>query len=131
MTLIGSFCASPNDSLLAWTPDGIFYAGRQIGVYVDDEVPDQAGVIGGLIGTWLVVGGVPQGNPATRFPGAIAALEWYPFWKGSVYLPPPPAMAYILQKTFAWPGSKPPTAAQQAQLLKDALSHSPALVLWY
>lgn len=144
--IVGKFCALVACATLTITP-GVpkgwpsnVYAngtvnlmGRPIGVYVDNEVPNQCEVVAEslqitpfvIAGQW---GGLwPQVN---RCKGAINAVEWYPIWGIDSWEPTPcGADAYILQ--YAFPSDHHPTARQRKMELRSTMRCHPRLVIWY
>lgn len=143
--LVGYFCLSESASVrsnptscnapLVIRGARVLLLNRVVGVYVDNEVPDQCQVVATELKSYpLVIAGQAPGEPKHKCRGAINALEWYPYsWQGAGVAPLaiPSAPAYILQFRFHWPGQRAPTALQRATLLKQALTHHPKLILWY
>lgn len=104
-----------------------------IAPYVDDQVPHQCQQVLDLRDDYgTVIAGIPQGEANHKCAGALNALEWYPFWRGSVELPVPCGhLAYIVQWSFAWPGSNPPTRRQRTRELHQAEKCHPRLIIKY
>ena len=116
--------------------------GTDVGRYIDDQ---DIGVTGNMTPAALVaaqrarnplprlvIAGIPQGRPDCHHPGALNALEWYPFWGGRNQLGlPPPAEAYILQRHFAWPGQKPPTLIQRVRFRRRVKRRYPGRILLF
>ncbi len=146
--ITGFFCAialcalSPGHVLVGNTHDALgaspvyenlpAFGVEQVAVYVDNEVPNQGAVVAKeQQAGWKVIAGIPQGEPQLAYPGAISALEWYPYWGGKYHLGGlPPARAYILQDTFSWDGV-PPTRLQVRDLTWLARQQHPELILYY
>ena len=137
--ILGAFCALAC-ALAPWhaavQPDGtVTMNGAKVGVYVDNETPNQQAVVAADVRAGeAVIAGVPPCCPNERFPGAIAAVEWYPFFNGAAMWPvsPPPAQAYIVQGHFRWPGDPHGASpVEQHQLWLDATANDPVLVLTY
>lgn len=103
--------------------------------YVDDQVPHQCAQVATLRKQYrTVVAGVPQGTPNHKCAGALNALEWYPYWRGSFGFPAPCGhKAYILQWKFAWAPSPPPTRKQRNRLLRqvERCKPKPRLIILY
>ncbi len=102
-------------------------------MYVDNETPNRFRVAAEMVvqQTGLVVVGLyPDENPWRIVPGAICALEWYPY-HGYNILPVPKAPAYILQWRFANDGDTPPTRTQGLRLMARAMRHRPRLLWLY
>jgi hypothetical protein len=137
--ILGAFCAvacvvAPWHA--AVQPGGaITMNGVKIGVYVDDQVPDQAAVVAADVARGeAVVAGVALCCPSEHFPGALSALEWYPFSHGRAWtrVQPPSAQAYIVQGRFRWPGDPMgATTAEQRRLWLRATASLPVMVLTY
>ena len=120
----------PSTSQIAFMNGGVW------GLYVDDEQSDQCAIVASdLARGWhhVIAGDAPGQWPGDRCPGAINALEWYPYGGPMTGAPisPPRSSAYILQWSFKWPGSPPPTALQRKRLLRAAEATHPKLILLY
>lgn len=147
--LLGAFCATCALALgqLAIGPAIVTDPGRtipitqngvEIGWYVDNEEPLQASLVAEHIiqGWGTVVAGIwpaceSHPDQSCGFPGAINAREFYPFGLGETVSQLPTASSYIVQWSFAWPGSPPPTKAQRWKLLCAARARRPQLILLY
>lgn len=133
--IVGYFCLPARcNSPLVIRGTQVLLLNRVVGVYVDNEVPEQCTVVAIELKSYplVIAGNAPSST--LRCPGAVNALEWYPYgWQGVGVAPLaiPSAPAYILQFRFHWPGQRAPTPLQRATLLKQALTHHPKLVLWY
>jgi hypothetical protein len=123
MTLLGTFCG-----ILVCASGHTF-------TYVDDQDPRQAADVAALVARHVpTVAGISMARPWQRFPGAINAIEWYPYSNYCAWANPfpPPAQAYILQRRFTWKGSRTgATWRQQRQLFRRAMKHHPYLIIFY
>lgn len=138
MTQFGAFVASHEGRNLKWIwidgSSAVWQGGRQIGVYVDNETPNQDAIIAAHVGEGRMVIAGEYNDEHKRHPGAITAYEWYPFSHGKAWLPvrPPKAEAYILQRDFRWPGDPiGATKRQRLKLLVLTLLNRPKMILFY
>jgi hypothetical protein len=115
----------------------IYEGGAVIGRYADDEDPTQAADVAEYRaeGSTLVLAGLAS-NFSPPVPGALSALEWYP-WPMSVYdgalsaVPPAGYAAYILQGGFSWQAGYSATAAEIQQSYCGALAYHPQMIAFY
>lgn len=132
-TLIGYLCSALCTALLTvgggnapyspYATHPVFFAGSQVGVYVDDTQANQCtDVIADLVRWKLVIAGDPPGRwPRDKCPGALNALEWGQYWG-----PPPPAYAYILESSTLGP-----LTSAVPVLTRQALRYRPRIILYW
>lgn len=142
--LFGTFCAtvceSTNGELLIEPDSTIDQNGIQVGMYVDDQDPEQVSdtkryaAEAASKGWRYIIDGIPQGTPDEVIPGATySAVEEYPYADG-VYFGPPPCghAAYIIQGAGThWLNSPTPSDSQTNTLLHQTEDCDPDLIITY
>jgi hypothetical protein len=123
--------------------------GTRRGVYVDMETPSKehpeaelgsdlqiAGrdayaerLLAMIPGELVVVGLYPK-EVGHRVAGCVTALMWYPFHQGWGTCPSGQE-GYIVQKDFAWPNDRPPSAFEFCSLLNRVKGYNPKLIWTY
>jgi hypothetical protein len=115
----------------------IYQDGTIIGRYADDEDPTQSADVAQYRadGSALVLAGLANNN-SPPVPGALSALEWYPWptsvWNGALSAAPTPGYsAYILQAGFSFQSGYAATASQIQQSHCGALAYHPKMIAFY
>lgn len=107
--------------------------GQVAGVYLDDTTPDLSAWIALADAKYqLVVVGQATNGPCEATGQAFCAREFYPFdcrFPVGSWGPIPPAVAYIGQRWYAWPGCGPPTPSEQQQLAAMLEAKHPRLLI--
>lgn len=130
--LIGYFCTAC--AALTISGGTLNVLKTPVGSYVDDTTPHECQVVTEqrLLGASLIIAAQAPYSHLTCA-GALTAKEWYPPYGSCRYRSlrrPPRARAYILQRRFAWPGCKPPSARQRRRILGLVKRKHPLFVFW-
>ena len=124
-TLIAALCIGGGTGYDPYATQGVYFMGTQVGVYEDDQQPDQCQDAAIEAERWpLVIAAVAPGNwPQGQCAAATYnALEWGQYWG-----PPPPAQAYVIESAALGPlPTWPRLLAQQTLKSNPAL-----LVFWW
>ena len=142
-TLVGFFCSTLCSAVLTigghatpydpYSTVPVTFYGVQVGVYLDDTQPNQCADAVIERRKWRLVIAGNATNDSECSAATVNAREWYPFGCGSAAFwgPVPSAQAYILQRSFAWPGCRRAAPRQRRHLLRAALAHHPLFIFYY
>lgn len=129
-TLVAHFCATLLAAALCigggsapYDPHAttaVYFYGIQVGVYEDDQQPDQCSDTAIERVRWaLVIAAVAPGGAPPCPAATFTPLEWGQFWG-----PPPPASSYIIESATLGPLTGP-----APKLTRQALRHKPGLLV--